>query len=157
MAMQIAIRRATGNDARAAADLWLRAREAAIGSIPAPIHDDEGVRAWFASHVVPETELWVAEDARGALAGILVLDGPWIDQVYIEPTMTRRGIGSELVEFAKRARPSGLRLWTFASNVGAQRFYERHGFAATRRTDGRDNEEGAPDILYVWNYPPGSA
>jgi hypothetical protein len=31
-----------------------------------------------------------------------------------------------------------------------QRFYERHGFVAARRTDGRDNEERAPDILYVW-------
>jgi hypothetical protein len=46
--------------------------------------------------------------------------------------------------------PEGLRLWTFASNAGAQRFYERHGFVETRRTDGRDNEERAPDILYVW-------
>jgi ribosomal protein S18 acetylase RimI-like enzyme len=33
----------------------------------------------------------------------------------------------------------------------AQRFYERHGFVETRRTDGRDNEEGTPDILYVWD------
>jgi hypothetical protein len=24
------------------------------------------------------------------------------------------------------------------------------GFVETRRTDGRHNEEGAPDILYVW-------
>jgi hypothetical protein len=24
------------------------------------------------------------------------------------------------------------------------------GFVATRRTDGRDNEERAPDALYVW-------
>jgi hypothetical protein len=40
--------------------------------------------------------------------------------------------------------------WTFESNVRAQRFYERQGFVAARRTDGRDNEEGAPDILFVW-------
>jgi hypothetical protein len=32
--------------------------------------------------------------------------------------------------------------------AGAQCFYERHGFVETRRTEG-DNEEGAPDILYV--------
>jgi hypothetical protein len=45
--------------------------------------------------------------------------------------------------------PEGLQLWTFASNASAQRFYERHCFVETRRTDG-DNEEGAPDILYAW-------
>jgi hypothetical protein len=34
--------------------------------------------------------------------------------------------------------------------VGAQQFYERHSFVEAHRTDGRDNEEGAPDILFVW-------
>ena len=140
-------------DARAAADLWLRAREAAVGTIPPPVHDDEDVHAWFASHVVRDAELSLAEDAESELAGILVLDGQWLDQLYVEPTITGRGVGRKLVELAKRARPDGLQLWTFASNVGAQRFYERHGFVAIRRTDGRDNEEGAPDILYSWGNP----
>lgn len=149
-AMPITFRRATEADARPAADLWLRARRAAVDSIPPPVHDDDDVRAWFASHVLRDTELWLAVDGRGTLAGILVLEGPWLDQLYVEPTMAGRGIGSRLVRLAKRERPDGLRLWTFASNAQAQRFYERHAFVATHRTDGRDNEEGAPDILYVW-------
>ena len=57
----------------------------------------------------------------------------------------------EAVDLAKDQQPEGLQLWTFASNVGAQRFYERHGFEAVERTDGSDNEEGAPDIRYVWS------
>ena len=61
-----------------------------------------------------------------------------------------RGIGAALLEHAKRERPDGLELWTFVSNAGAQRFYERHGFVEVRRTDGAENEERAPDILYVW-------
>ena len=56
-----------------------------------------------------------------------------------------RGFGDGLFE-----RPHGLRLWTFASNTGAQRFYARHGFVEVRRTDGRDNEERAPDVLYAY-------
>ena len=149
--MPIVIRRGTGADTRAAADLWLRARTAAAGAIPLPVHDDDDVRAWFASHVARAAELWVAEEPTGALAGILVLEGPWVDQLYVEPALTGRGVGARLVERAKRERPDGLRLWTFASNAGAQRFYERHGFVATRRTDGRDNEERAPAILYAWH------
>jgi GNAT superfamily N-acetyltransferase len=148
--MDIVFGRATEADARAAADLWLRARRAALGAIPAPVHSDDEVRAWFASHVVRDTDLWLAEDRAGTLLGILVLDGPWVDQLYVEPGRTGRGIGSALLELAKRERPEGLRLWTFASNTGAQRFYERHGLAEVRRTDGRDNEERAPDILYAW-------
>ena len=118
--------------------------------IPRPVHSDDDVRGWFAAHVVRKTELWVAEDPTGTLVAILVLDGPWVDQLYVEPALTGRGIGAALLNLAKRERGGGLRLWTFASNTRAQRFYERHGFVATRRTDGRDNEERAPDILYVW-------
>jgi GNAT superfamily N-acetyltransferase len=100
--------------------------------------------------VARETEWWVAEDEAGTLLAVMVLDGPWLEQLYVEPGMTGRGIGGRLVDIAKRQRPDGLRLWTFVSNVGAQRFYERHGFVDVQRTDGQDNEERAPDILYVW-------
>jgi GNAT superfamily N-acetyltransferase len=148
--MPITIRRGDPADARAAADLWLRARTAALDVIPAPVHSDEDVRGWFASHVLPECELWIAEDETGALAGIMVLDGPQLDQLYVEPTMTGRGFGAQLLAAAKRECPRGLRLWTFASNTRAQRFYERHGFIEADRTDGSHNEERAPDVLYVW-------
>ena len=33
---------------------------------------------------MPDTELWVAIDHAGGLVGILVLDGDWIDQLYVE-------------------------------------------------------------------------
>src|SRR4051794_19305387 len=148
--MHIAIRRGGVGDAGAAAELWLAARKATLDAIPAPVHDDDDVRGWFGSHVVGDCELWLAEDDSGRLVGILVLDHEWVDQLYVDPELTGRGIGSRLLAVAKRERPRGLRLWTFASNTGAQRFYERHGFAAVRRTDGRDNEEGAPDILYEY-------
>jgi GNAT superfamily N-acetyltransferase len=148
--MWVTFRRGAEADARAAADLWLRARKAAVGAIPPPVHGDDDVRAWFASHVVRDAELWVAEDRVGTLVGTLVLEGRWLDQLYVEPTLTGRGIGARLVKLAKRERPEGLQLWTFVSNARAQRFYERHGFVEAQRTDGRDNEEGAPDILYVW-------
>ena len=149
--MTPAIRRGGAHDARAAADLYLRAREAALraGSIPAGVHDDDDVRGYFASRIVEDCELWVAEQ-DGALAGILVLDGDFVDQLYVEQGLTGRGIGSALLAVAKRERPQGLQLWAFQTNTGARRFYERHGFVEVRRTDGRDNEERAPDVLYAY-------
>jgi hypothetical protein len=37
-------------------------------------------------------------------------------------------------------------LWTFVSNIGARRFYERHSFVAAETKDDSDNEENEPDI-----------
>jgi len=150
--MDLPIRRAAPAEARAVADLWLGAREAAAsaGTIPPPAHSPEEVRSWFVSHVLADMEVWVAEGGAGRIAGLLVLDGEWLEQLYVDPGHTGRGIGSALLRFAQRRRPEGLRLWSFVSNTGAQRFYERHGFAEAERTDGRDNEERSPDVLYEW-------
>ncbi len=153
--MTLTIRRGTADDARGAADLYLRARSAALGAIPPLAHDDDDVRGYFASYVVSACELWLAEEPPGSLAGILVLDGAHVDQLYVDPERTGRGIGSRLLDVAKRERPDGLRLWAFQSNMGAQRFYLRHGFVEAERTDGRGNEERAPDILYVYGSAPG--
>lgn len=68
-----------------------------------------------------------------------------------DPSWTRRGIGTRLLSVAKRSRPEGLQLWTFQSNDGAHRFYERHGFKAEERTDGSRNQERTPNVRYVWD------
>ena len=55
-----------------------------------------------------------------------------------------------MVALAKENSPEGLELWTFQVNAPAQRFYERHGFVESFRTDGSENEEREPDIRYAW-------
>ena len=149
--MHVIIRRATSSDAEAATELYVRARRAsaAAGTIPPPVHDDDEVRFWVTHFVIPRG-CWLAERGSGSLVGMLGLQDDWIDQLYVDPDLTRVGIGAQLIAVAKRERPDGLRLWTFVSNEDAQRFYLRHGFQEVERTDGSRNEEGAPDIQYVW-------
>jgi len=72
------------------------------------------------------------------------------DALAAADTWRGRGLGDRFVALAKQRRPDGLELWTFQVNGPARRFYERHGFVAVERTDGRDNEEQEPDIRYVW-------
>jgi len=100
--------------------------------------------------VVEEHEVWLACADGGAPLGLMVLDGDWVGHLYVDPAWTGRGLGTRFLELAKRRRPGGLQLWTFQSNVRAQRFYERNGFTVQERTDGSGNEERAPDLRYVW-------
>ena len=150
--MDLTIRRDVAADARAASDLYLHARRAAAetGSIPLPAHSDDEVAEWIKHVVIPKLECWLAQTPGRQVVGILVISGDWIDQLYVDPDLASRAIGVELLDLAKRQRPHGLRLWTFVSNDGALRFYERHGFREVERTNGSRNEERAPDIQYVW-------
>lgn len=142
------VRRARPDEAGPAAEVWLASRRAAFPAVPAPTHDDADVRRWFAGVVFGGgREVWVAEGG-GALVAVLVLRDTWLEQLYVAPGHTGRGVGSALLGVAKSGRPF-LQLWAFQSNVGARRFYERHGFVAVETTEG-DNEEGEPDVRYQW-------
>jgi ribosomal protein S18 acetylase RimI-like enzyme len=48
-----------------------------------------------------------------------------------------------------------VRLYTFQANHHARTFYERHGFQAVAFSEGLDNEEKCPDVLY--ERPPAPA
>ena len=158
MPADLTLRRATGQDAPALADLFVAARAAAYPAMPHGVHPPHGVRAWFGEvlGVLPRTipmpgarETWVAEDGRGVV-GYLVLDPEWLDSLYVRPDLTGGGIGSMLLDLAKSLRPDGFGLWVFETNVRAREFYQRHGLAVVRRTDGSDNEEHAPDLEMAW-------
>jgi GNAT superfamily N-acetyltransferase len=147
------LRRATDQDAPGVAEVLIRSRQAAADVIPPSVHPDAEVRGWVSTVVIPEREVWLAEDAGGRALGVLVLEQGWVDQLYVDPEFTGMGLGTRLIGLAKSRCPEGLQLWTFESNIGAQRFYDRHGFVEAQRTDGSGNEENAPDIRFVWTGP----
>ena len=145
----IEIRRAADTDAPAAAAVFTASRREAGSAIPPSVHTPDEDR-WFVREVlIAQRQTWVAVDGETVVA-LLVLDGDFVDQLYVASTAQRSGVGSRLLELAKRERPDGLQLWAFASNLPAQAFYLRHGFVEAERTDGALNEERAPDIRYVW-------
>ncbi|HET9092672.1 MAG TPA: GNAT family N-acetyltransferase [Acidimicrobiales bacterium] len=144
----VVLRPARRDESDAVADLWLAARAAAVPAIPRAVHDDGEVRRWFADVVFGSARQVLVAEENGRLVALLVLDDPTVEQLYVHPDRTGQGIGSRLIDLAKRGRQF-LELRTFQSNAGARRFYERHGFVATWTTDG-DNEERAPDVGYEW-------
>ena len=125
-------------------------RMASIPAYPPPVHDEHETRGWVRDVVLRNYEVWVIEEGDGPnLRAVLVLSPGWIEHLHIDPGHTGSGLGSEMVHFAQERATGSLDLWTFVSNTGARRFYERHGFVEVDRTDG-DNEEGEPDVRLRW-------
>ncbi|RKR92119.1 acetyltransferase (GNAT) family protein [Micromonospora pisi] len=136
------------------ADVWLRSFTAALPTVRRA-HGDDEARSWFSQVVVAQYESWVAV-TDGSVIGLLVLDGEELEQLYLDPSWRGRGVGDRFMDLAKQQRPDGLGLWTFQVNGPAQRFYERHGFAAVEHTDGLRNEEREPDVRYTWRPQEGA-
>ena len=152
------VRVVRNTDAGGCAQVYLRAREFALPTVPL-VHPPREVRRWMADDVVGRTDMWVAE-VDGTIVGLLVLApdaavkdraAGWIEQLYLDPAWMGRGLGDRFVQLAKQRLPSGVQLWTFQVNELARRFYERHGFVAEEFTDGAGNEERAPDVRYHWS------
>lgn len=141
------LRRATESDAPRVAEVMIASRNAA--PIPPSLHSDAEVREWVSTTVLPDYDAWVACVGM-EVVGLAVLSPGWIEHLYVAPSWWGRGVGALLVQNAKSISPDGLQLWTFVSNVPAQRFYERLGFIEIERTDGSANEERSPDIRYSW-------
>jgi len=160
---ELRLRPGSPEDAQALADLFIAARRAAEPAIPPSVHTPSEIQRWFANLLGvadpdrlteperkrPHSETWVAE-RDSAVEGFLTLEREWLDSIYVRPGLTGQGIGTALLDLAKSLRPGGFGLWVFETNLGARRFYTRHGLLALERTDGRDNEEKAPDIAMVW-------
>jgi GNAT superfamily N-acetyltransferase len=113
-----------------------------------PPYPDEDT--WFfRENVFKENHVWGAVEAS-KIVGIIAFTSDWINQLYVMPEAQAQGIGSKLLAIAQ-ADASLLQLWTFQKNALARQFYEAKGFVAIKETDGSENEEKEPDVLYLWS------
>lgn len=146
---EVQFRPATVEDAGAMADLHVDSRGANVGSMPAMVHTRETTHRWMLGRLEGGSDGWLAEH-DGRAVGYLVITGDWVDDLFLAPGETGRGVGAALLDIAKAQRPEGFLLWAFESNAGARRFYRRHGLVELERTDGSTNEERAPDVRMAW-------
>ena len=141
------IRRATAADADAVGDVFLASFHATYAFPLA--HTDDEVRGWIRDQLVARQETWVAVEA-GRVVGLMAVAPGELDQLYVAPDRLGCGIGRRMVELAKERSPDGLALYTFQVNDRARRFYVRNGFVIDALGNGSGNEEGQPDVRYVW-------
>ena len=75
-----------------------------------------------------------------------------LGQLYCADSATGQGIGSALMEWALEEAQAGghdaVLLSVYSENFGAQRFYERYGFAKTADTTFKVGEQLDAEFLY---------
>jgi GNAT superfamily N-acetyltransferase len=125
--------------------MWRESFEAGVGIVdPHPLEEQ---REYFLTHVCPENTVRLAV-LNGTLVGFVAASQDAIAQLYVRVGFQRRGIGTELLAWAKRQSSGSLWLFTFARNEGARRFYERRGFVEISR--GFEHTWQLEDVKYQW-------
>lgn len=87
------------------------------------------------------TGIWVFDDEF--VKGMIHIEENEIAELYIDPFFGNQGIGSNLMEFAVRQMRCDY-LWVLEKNVGAIRFYQRHGFVLTEE---KKYQEGTTEFI----------
>jgi len=150
--INVEIRQATADDVETVVQILRRSRCTYL-PFAKPVHTIEQDRQWALGQLIPSGGVVIAQldlIAVGVLATSVCNKIGWIDQLYLEPRYVGRGIGVKLLDHAKKVLPRPIHLWTFQQNRRAIAFYERNGFNAIKFTDGTDNEERCPDILFEY-------
>lgn len=125
--------------------MWRASFEQGVGIVdPHPLAEQ---RQYFLDVVVPANEIRVAL-LEGALAGFVAASRESVAQLYVRTDLQRRGIGRQMLDWAKEQSGGSLWLCTFARNSGARAFYERHGFDITAR--GFEAAWKLDDLRYEW-------
>jgi len=107
---------------------------------------------YFLEHILPENQVWVAEEepGRGGHLAFLAIKDDFIDHLYVHPDHWRKGIGEQMLEFARTLSPHRLWLYTLQVNLNARAFYRKNGFKAVAFGIS-PAPESQPDVTYEWS------
>ena len=130
--------------------MWRRTRDALQPELEARMAyapaDDLG---FFTNTLMKSCRIWIAIRDGDPIA-LLALENDSIEQLYVDPLEQNAGVGTALVEIAKRNSPQRLTLFTHQTNSNARRFYEARGFSATQ-FGVSPPPESEPDVKYDWD------
>ena len=167
---EIRIRRAQAADAQALAELGAVTFTEAFGRLYPKddlndfLADNHTPEKLVKSLADPDIAAWVAENAEGRLVGFSQVGPPdmphpdlrpeqgELKRLYVLNSHQNLGLGAKLIEPAlawleeKGRTPIWLSVW--AHNEGAQRFYQRYGFAKVGDYEFAVGKWRDPEFIY---------
>ena len=125
------LRRYMPHDEDASVALWLRTWQATYPALDFAERLDWWRERWR-NELLPAAEVVIAE-ADGTIVGFVTVDPRtlYLDQIVVGPEHWGAGVGTALIEEAKRISPTGLDLDVNIDNARAIRFYIKLGFAVS--------------------------
>jgi len=118
--------------------------------LPPSNRTPDEVRTWSRSLLdQPGRELWVAVRDQ-VLLGFVVVEGDWVNLIFVHPRRPARGVGAALIDLVKSLRPHGFGLRVYQVNERARAFYARHGLVELECTDGSGYIDAEPDVQMAW-------
>ena len=127
--------------------MWRDSFRQAVGAnIPHPVED----QLRFLEEELSRSNVVIValEEGSGKVIGVLAFTPDKISQLYVHVDHQNIGIGSALLEIAKKKSAGCLRLFTFERNRQARRFYESRGFKLVAR--GFEERMQLEDVEYEW-------
>jgi len=128
--------------------MWKASQQESLGFDYAP----ERYLHFLRTGLIITDKVYLALDINsGRVVGFMATDGHSLNQLYIHSDYQRMGIGSQLVDVAKRLSSGRLETRTFEINDAAKSFYVRHGF----KPAGRDHDKcrDLEEVIYEWAAP----
>jgi len=143
----ITIRKAGEADAVPIHELHLRS----VRQLCSAVYLTEIIEGWLANRApegylpgILRGEMYVAEIDEQIVGFGHAVPGE-IAAIYVDPAFTRRGIGSQLMEYGMElATAGGAKTIKIDSTLNARLFYEKCGFKVTREIILRRNNVGIP-------------
>lgn len=148
MAAALTLRRYTEADEDAAIELWRRTWQHHFPHIDFNARLNWWRERWK-NELIPVAYVVVAE-RDGALTGFVTVDPDtrYLDQLVVAPEDWGSGVGTALLDEAKRLSPAGLELLVNKENARAIGFYAKHGFRYLR--DDANPVSGRPVNRMGW-------
>lgn len=85
--------------------------------------------------VFQEVEIWVKQGENQEPVAFIGLDGMKIEMLFVDPDYHGQGIGTRLIEHARKLKGNHLKVDVNEQNEGAYSFYKRQGFEQIGRSE----------------------